>query len=60
MTNKNNKLQDKKRETCKEDSDFRFIYLDIAKVFRKVAHKIYRVMLKKSLTPKNSKFLNLV
>lgn len=36
------------------------IYLDIAKVFRKVAHKIYRVMLKKNLTPKNSKFLNLV
>ena len=35
-------------------------YLDIAKIFRKVAHKIYRVMLKKNITTKNDKFLNLV
>jgi hypothetical protein len=36
------------------------IYLEIAKVFRKAAHKIYRVMLKKKMTPRNDKFLNLV
>lgn len=36
------------------------IYLDIAKIFRKVAHKIYRVMLKRNLTPRNDKFLNLI
>ena len=36
------------------------IYLDIAKIFRKAAHKIYRIMLKKKLTPRNDKFLNLL
>lgn len=36
------------------------IYLDLARVFRKAGHKVYRVMLKKSLTEKNSRFLNLV
>ena len=36
------------------------IYLDIAKIFRRAAHKVYRIMLKKKLTPKNNKFLNLV
>ena len=36
------------------------IYLDMAKVFRRAAHKIYRVMLKKNLTNKNDKFLNLI
>lgn len=36
------------------------LYLEIAKLFRKAAHKIYRVMLKKNLTPINKKFLNLV
>lgn len=36
------------------------IYLNIAKVFRKAAHKIYRVMLKKGLINKSDKFLNLV
>lgn len=36
------------------------IFLDIAKVFRKAAHRIYREMLKKELTPRNSKFLNVV
>lgn len=36
------------------------IYLEIAKLFRKVAHKIYRIMLKKNMTPPNRKFLTLV
>lgn len=36
------------------------IYLDLARVFRRAAHKIYRVMLKKKMTEKNIKFLNLV
>ena len=36
------------------------IYLNLARVFRKAAHKIYRTMLKQSLTEKNIKFLNLV
>lgn len=36
------------------------VYFDLAKLFRKAAHKTYRVMLKKNLTPRNAKFLNLV
>lgn len=36
------------------------IYLDLARVFRRAAHKIYRVMLKKKMTEKNPRFLNLV
>lgn len=36
------------------------IYLDIAKIFRKAAHKMYRIMLKKKLTPRNDKFFNLI
>ena len=36
------------------------VYLDLARVFRRAAHKIYRVMLKKKLTEKNPRFLNLV
>ena len=36
------------------------IYLDLSRVFRKVAHKVYRVLLKKKMIEKNSKFLNLV
>ena len=36
------------------------VYLDIARLFRKAAHKIYFVMLKKSMIEKNNKFLNLV
>jgi hypothetical protein len=36
------------------------IYLDIARIFRRAAHKIYRVMLKKNMTTYNLKFLNLV
>jgi hypothetical protein len=35
-------------------------FLEIARLFRKAAHKIYRIMLKKKLTPYNGKFLNLV
>ena len=34
--------------------------LDVAKVFRRAAHKVYRIMLRKKLTNKNNKFLNLV
>lgn len=34
--------------------------LEIARIFRKAAHKVYRVMLKKDLTNRNDKFLNLV
>jgi hypothetical protein len=34
------------------------IYLDLSRVFRKAAHKIYRILLKKNLTSKNIKFLN--
>jgi hypothetical protein len=36
------------------------IYLDLARVFRRAAHKTYRMMLKKKMTERNSKFLNLV
>lgn len=36
------------------------VYLELARVFRKAAHKVYRVMLKKNMTEKNTKFLNLV
>jgi len=35
-------------------------FLKIAKVFRKAAHKIYRVLLKNSIINKSNKFLNLV
>lgn len=35
-------------------------YLDIAKVFRKAANKVYRILLKKSMVEKNGRFLNLV
>jgi hypothetical protein len=36
------------------------VYLQIARMLRKAAHKIYRIMLKKNMTVFNSKFLNLV
>lgn len=36
------------------------IYLDLARQFRKAGHKIYRILLKKGLTEKNNKFLNIV
>lgn len=36
------------------------VHLQIARLFRKAAHKIYRIMLKKSMTVTNTKFLNLV
>lgn len=35
-------------------------YLEVAKLLRRAAHKVYRVMLKKNLTNKSDKFLNLV
>ncbi len=35
-------------------------FLDIARICRKAAHKIYRLLIKKSLVEKNAKFLNLV
>src|SRR5260221_8469937 len=36
------------------------VYLGLARVFRRSAHKVYRVMLKKNMTERNAKFLNLV
>lgn len=36
------------------------IYLSIAKMLRKAAHKVYRIMLKKKMTPPHPKFLTLV
>lgn len=36
------------------------VYCSIARMLRKAAHKIYRIMLKKNMTQKNAKFLNLV
>jgi len=35
-------------------------YLDLARLFRKAGHKIYRIMLKKKMTEINVRFLNLV
>lgn len=36
------------------------VYLSIAKILRKTAHKIYRIMLKKKMTVPDTRFLNLV
>jgi hypothetical protein len=36
------------------------VYLRVARIFRRAAHRIYRIMLKKNMTPHNAKFLNLV
>lgn len=36
------------------------VYLELARVFRRAAHKVYRVMMKKKMTERNAKFLNLV
>jgi len=36
------------------------VYLRIAKMLRKAAHKIYRIMLKKNMTAPDPRFLNLV
>jgi len=36
------------------------VFLKIAKIFRKAAHKIYRVMLKKNIIVFDERFLNLV
>jgi hypothetical protein len=35
-------------------------YLDIARLFRRAGHKVYRIMLKKNMVKKNSRFLNVV
>jgi len=35
-------------------------YLDIAKIFRKAANKVYRIFIKKELVVKNTRFLNIV
>lgn len=35
-------------------------HLELAKIFRKAAHKIYRIGLKQKLIKKNKRFLNLV
>jgi hypothetical protein len=36
------------------------VYLELARLFRRAAHKIYRIMLKKKMTAPNSKFLQSV
>lgn len=36
------------------------VYLRIAKMLRKAAHKIYRIMLKKNMAVPNNRFLTLV
>lgn len=35
-------------------------YLDMARAFRRAAHKMYRVLRRKNLIPYNPRFLNLV
>ncbi len=42
------------RRSCEED------LIEMSKIFRRAAHKIYLVMLKKDLMIKSDKFLNLV
>lgn len=34
--------------------------LELARIFRKASHKIYRIMIKKNLIEKNNKFLNVI
>lgn len=36
------------------------VHLELARQFRRAAHRIYRIMIKKSLMKTNKKFLNLV
>jgi hypothetical protein len=36
------------------------VCLDLARIFRKASHKIYRVLLRNNRTVRNNKFLNLV
>lgn len=36
------------------------VYLQIARLLRRTAHKVYRIMLKKNMSAPNGKFLNLV
>lgn len=45
---------------CLYRRDDQEVYLEIARIFRKAAHKIYRLCLKKGFSKKNNKFLNLV
>lgn len=40
--------------------DDKRLYLDISRIFKKAANKIYRLMLKKEMTEINAKFLNVV
>src|ERR1700752_5404612 len=35
-------------------------YLEMAKIFRKAAHKLYRILIKKNSINKNNRFLNVV
>jgi len=35
-------------------------YLEVAKLFRKAGHEVYRIMIKKNITKKNDRFLNVV
>jgi hypothetical protein len=35
-------------------------YLQMARLFRRAGHKVYRIMLKKNMTKRNNIFLNLV
>jgi|SRR5579885_847565 len=36
------------------------VYLELARIFRRAAHKVYRMMLKKKMTTHNPKFLHSV
>ena len=36
------------------------VFLELSRIFRKAAHKIYRLMLKRQLTTINARFLNVV
>lgn len=36
------------------------VYLQLARLFRKAGHRIYRIMLKKGMTNQDNRFLNIV
>lgn len=36
------------------------VYLQVAKIFRRAAHKIYRIMLKKQMSERDPRFLNVI
>lgn len=74
-TDKNIKKEDKKIKVISPEIEFmdygnefvsfyrsenKTVYLDIAKLFRKAAHSVYRRMLKENIIEKNDKFLNVV